>query len=121
VHLGHNALAGLSYTIFVIGLGWLQILTGLALYSETNPGGFWDRTWTTRGEPLRPKKWRVRGAGHRRLRPHLHSRRSTGAQLSNSAARSYRALTLRAVVRFYNKRGTAEQWIKEGKQAIKSK
>ena len=25
----------------------------------------------------------------------------------------------RAVVRFYNKRGTAEQWIREGKQAIK--
>ena len=25
----------------------------------------------------------------------------------------------RAVVRFYNRRGTAEQWIKEGKQAIK--
>jgi hypothetical protein len=25
----------------------------------------------------------------------------------------------RAVVRFYNKRGTAEQWIKEGKQAVK--
>ena len=25
----------------------------------------------------------------------------------------------RAVVRFYNKRGTAEQWIKEGKQALK--
>jgi hypothetical protein len=25
----------------------------------------------------------------------------------------------RAVVRFYNKRGTAEQWIKEGKQAAK--
>ena len=24
----------------------------------------------------------------------------------------------RAVVRFYNKRGTAEQWIKEGKQAV---
>jgi Ni/Fe-hydrogenase 1 B-type cytochrome subunit len=43
VHLGHNALAGLSYTIFVIFLGWCQILTGLALYSETNPGGFWNR------------------------------------------------------------------------------
>jgi len=43
VHLGHNALAGLAYTIFVIGLGWLQILTGLALYSESNPGGFWNR------------------------------------------------------------------------------
>ena len=25
----------------------------------------------------------------------------------------------RAVVRFYNKRGIAEQWIKEGKQAVK--
>jgi hypothetical protein len=25
----------------------------------------------------------------------------------------------RAVVRFYKKRGTAEQWIKEGKQAVK--
>jgi len=25
----------------------------------------------------------------------------------------------RAVVQFYNKRGTAEQWIKEGKQAAK--
>lgn len=25
----------------------------------------------------------------------------------------------RAVVRFYNKRATAEQWIKEGKQAVK--
>jgi Ni/Fe-hydrogenase 1 B-type cytochrome subunit len=43
VHLGHNALAGLSYTIFVIGLGWAEIITGLALYSENNPGGFWDR------------------------------------------------------------------------------
>ena len=28
-------------------------------------------------------------------------------------------LPSRAVVRFYNKRGTAEQWIKEGKQALK--
>jgi hypothetical protein len=26
---------------------------------------------------------------------------------------------IRAVVGFYNKRGTAEQWIKEGKQAVK--
>ncbi len=42
VHLGHNALAGLIYTIFVIGLGWAQIITGFALYSEDNPGGFWD-------------------------------------------------------------------------------
>jgi Ni/Fe-hydrogenase 1 B-type cytochrome subunit len=43
VHLGHNAIAGLAYTIFVIFLGWFQILTGLALYSESNPGGFWDK------------------------------------------------------------------------------
>jgi Transposase DDE domain group 1 len=28
-------------------------------------------------------------------------------------------LPTRPVVRFYNKRGTAEQWIKEGKQAVK--
>ncbi len=42
VHLGHNALAGLTYTFFVIFVGWCQILTGLALYSESNPGGFWD-------------------------------------------------------------------------------
>lgn len=43
VHLGHNALAGVVYTFFVIGLGWFQILTGLALYSQSNPGGFWDK------------------------------------------------------------------------------
>ncbi len=42
VHLGHNALAGLAYTVFVIALGWMQILTGFALYSEDRPGGFWD-------------------------------------------------------------------------------
>ena len=41
--LGHNALAGLSYTIFAIGLSWAQIFTGFALYSESNPGGFWDK------------------------------------------------------------------------------
>ena len=29
------------------------------------------------------------------------------------------AASSRAVVRFYNKRGTAEQWIKESKQAVK--
>ena len=28
-------------------------------------------------------------------------------------------LPSRAVVRFYNKRGTSEQWIKQGKQAVK--
>jgi Ni/Fe-hydrogenase 1 B-type cytochrome subunit len=43
VHLGHNALAGLSYTLLVIAQGWAQILTGFAMYSESNPGGFWDR------------------------------------------------------------------------------
>jgi Ni/Fe-hydrogenase 1 B-type cytochrome subunit len=43
VHLGHNALGGLAYTLFVIALGWCSIFTGLALYSEDNPGGFWDK------------------------------------------------------------------------------
>jgi len=42
-HLGHNALAGLSYTIFAIALGWAQIFTGFALYGESNPGGLVDR------------------------------------------------------------------------------
>ncbi len=42
VHLGHNALAGLAYTVFVIGLGWAQIITGFAMFSESRPGGFWD-------------------------------------------------------------------------------
>jgi Ni/Fe-hydrogenase 1 B-type cytochrome subunit len=42
VHLGHNSLAGLSYTIFVIGLGWAQIFTGLAMYGESTPGGLAD-------------------------------------------------------------------------------
>ena len=43
-HLGHNALAGLAYTTMVVGLSWAQALTGLALYSESNPWGFWSRT-----------------------------------------------------------------------------
>ncbi len=42
IHLGHNALAGLSYTIFIIALGWAQMFTGFAMYSESNPGGFFD-------------------------------------------------------------------------------
>src|ERR1017187_6656925 len=43
VHLGHNALAGLSYTVLVVFQGWIQIFTGFAMYSESNRGGFWDR------------------------------------------------------------------------------
>lgn len=42
-HMGHNALAGLSYTLVPILGGWVMMLTGLALFSESNPGGFWDR------------------------------------------------------------------------------
>jgi len=42
VHLGHNSLGGLFYTLFVVMLGWAQIITGLALYSESHPGGFLD-------------------------------------------------------------------------------
>jgi len=43
VRLGHSSLAGLSYVLFVGLLGAAQIVTGFALYGETNPGGFWDR------------------------------------------------------------------------------
>lgn len=42
VHLGHNALSGLTYTVFIVCLGFVQIITGLALFSESNPGGFWS-------------------------------------------------------------------------------
>ena len=45
VPLGHNALAGASYFLFVWCLGLFQIVTGFALYGETNPGGFWDTTF----------------------------------------------------------------------------
>jgi len=41
-HLGHNALAGLAYAIFIFGFGLLQILTGLSLYSQSDPGGSLD-------------------------------------------------------------------------------
>jgi len=42
VRLGHAPLAGLAYATFVGGLGLLEILTGFAMYGETNKGGFWD-------------------------------------------------------------------------------
>ena len=35
-------MAGLSYAVFMIGLGTGQMLTGFALYSQSSPGGFWD-------------------------------------------------------------------------------
>jgi Ni/Fe-hydrogenase 1 B-type cytochrome subunit len=41
-HLGHNSLAGLSYVVMVGGAGAVQLVTGFALYGETNRGGFWD-------------------------------------------------------------------------------
>jgi Ni/Fe-hydrogenase 1 B-type cytochrome subunit len=41
-HIGHNALGGLSYVLFVAGLGLLEIGTGMALFSQSNPGGFLD-------------------------------------------------------------------------------
>lgn len=43
-HLGHNALAAMSYGGMIAGLSIVQIVTGLALYGEANPGGFWDTT-----------------------------------------------------------------------------
>jgi len=45
VHLGHNSMGGLAYTLFVVALGWAQIFTGCALYSETNPDGFFGRVF----------------------------------------------------------------------------
>jgi Ni/Fe-hydrogenase 1 B-type cytochrome subunit len=42
IHIGHNSLAGASYAGFFL-MCLFEGVTGLALYSETNPGGFWDR------------------------------------------------------------------------------
>ena len=39
--LGYNALQGSAYTLMFV-LGGFEICTGLALYSETNPGGLLD-------------------------------------------------------------------------------
>jgi Ni/Fe-hydrogenase 1 B-type cytochrome subunit len=41
--VGHNQLGALSYLLCIVGLGGVEIATGFALYSESNPGGFWSR------------------------------------------------------------------------------
>lgn len=48
-YVGHNKLGGLSYILGVAFLGAAEILTGFAMYGESNPGGFWDRMvgWIT--------------------------------------------------------------------------
>lgn len=48
-YVGHNQLGGLSYTFAIVFLGLGEILTGFAMYGESNPGGFWDRAagWIT--------------------------------------------------------------------------
>jgi Ni/Fe-hydrogenase 1 B-type cytochrome subunit len=55
-YVGHNQLGALSYVFFVMVLGGAQILTGFAMYSESNPGGSWDRMvgWVT---PLVGGSW----------------------------------------------------------------
>ena len=40
--VGHNQLGALSYLIFIAGMGGAEIVTGFAMYSESNPGGFWS-------------------------------------------------------------------------------
>jgi Ni/Fe-hydrogenase 1 B-type cytochrome subunit len=40
--LGHSSLAGASYVTF-LSMSMFETLTGFALYSESNPGGFFDR------------------------------------------------------------------------------
>ena len=48
IHIGHNSLAGVSYAAFFAMCGF-EGVTGLALYGESNPGGFWDKLvgWIT--------------------------------------------------------------------------
>jgi len=65
VHIGHNSLAGASYAaLFVLCI--FQMVTGLALYGETNRGGFWDSLlgWTTTllGGSYRVQLWHLMAA-----------------------------------------------------------
>src|SRR2546426_9926721 len=73
-----------------------------------------SRWWSTRDCSTR------RRAGRRRARVVAKVEHHAG-ELFPRVGFIVTNLTLpsRAVVRFYNKRGTAEQWIKEGKQAVK--
>ncbi len=43
--VGHNQLGALSYLLFVGLMGGAEIATGFAMYSESNPGGFWSRVF----------------------------------------------------------------------------
>lgn len=40
--VGHNQLGALSYLMFIGALGGFEIVTGFAMYGESNPGGFWS-------------------------------------------------------------------------------
>jgi Ni/Fe-hydrogenase b-type cytochrome subunit len=62
-YLGHNPLQQLSYTA-VYGLALLQVITGFALYGQSDPGGFFlQRLWLGRaavwwnaGRAVRPPR-----------------------------------------------------------------
>ena len=47
IHIGHNSLAGASYVAF-FAMCTFEGVTGMALYGQSNPGGFWDTLvgWT---------------------------------------------------------------------------
>ncbi len=57
VHIGHNSLAGASYAGFFL-MCLFEGVTGLALYSQSNPGGFWDN-WVGWSIPLLGGSFRV--------------------------------------------------------------
>ncbi len=44
-YTGHNPVAALTYFIFVFLGSVFMIVTGLAMYGENNPGGFFDTTF----------------------------------------------------------------------------
>lgn len=41
--IGHNQLGALSYLFSILALGIGEILTGFAMYGESNPDGFWSK------------------------------------------------------------------------------
>lgn len=60
LQVGHNALAGATYAVF-FAMSFFQVFTGFALFSQVNPGGFWDHItgWVIPlfGGPFQTQMW----------------------------------------------------------------
>ena len=90
--------------------------TAIPASLETADVGFRGSKYT--GELLLCKPMRRRNRPRRTPKLAASCRRSSWPLETSFSFVTNLGTSSRAVVRFYNKRGTAEQWIKEGKQAV---